>query len=71
MDWLAAYSPMQVHWQEQWIAIPYQGLITVLQGLQTSQPQQLLLHIDSVDRPDASVPDQSTLPPAIQSLLDG
>ena len=25
MDWLATYSPMQIHWQEKWMAIPYHG----------------------------------------------
>jgi hypothetical protein len=25
MDWLATYSPMYIHWQEKWMAIPYKG----------------------------------------------
>ena len=49
MDWLATYSPMQIHWQEKWMAIPHNGQLTVLQGLPTSFPQQLLLHIASLD----------------------
>jgi hypothetical protein len=39
MDWLVTYSPMQIHWQEKWMAIPYKGQLTVLQGLPTSLPQ--------------------------------
>ena len=23
LDWLASFSPMQVHWDQKWIAIPY------------------------------------------------
>ena len=57
MDWLAAYSPMQIHWQEKWMAIPYKGQLTVLQGLPTSFPQQLLLHIASVDAADQAEPE--------------
>jgi hypothetical protein len=33
MDWLAAFSPMQIHWQDKWMAIPYNGQLIVLQGL--------------------------------------
>jgi hypothetical protein len=25
MDWLKSYSPMQVHWTEKWMLLPYQG----------------------------------------------
>ncbi|CAD6211893.1 unnamed protein product [Miscanthus lutarioriparius] len=25
LDWLSSFSPMQVHWQQKWIAIPYNG----------------------------------------------
>ena len=34
------------------MAIPYQGQLTMLQGLPTSFPQQLLLHIASVTATD-------------------
>ena len=57
MDWLAAHSPMQIHWQDKWMAIPYKGQITVLQGLPTAFPQQLLLHIASVDAADQAEPE--------------
>jgi hypothetical protein len=30
MDWLSAFSPMQIHWQEKWLAIPYQGAVSIL-----------------------------------------
>jgi predicted aspartyl protease len=25
MDWLESFSPMQVHWRDKWLLIPYQG----------------------------------------------
>ena len=52
------------------MAIPYQGQLTVLQGLPTSFPQQLLLHIASVPAADQAEPDWQTLPVELQSLLD-
>lgn len=33
MDWLVRFSPMQIHWQEQWISIPYQGQQYTLHGI--------------------------------------
>jgi len=70
MDWLSAHSPMQIHWQEKWMTITYQGQLTVLQGIPTSFPQQLLLHIASVAAADQAEPDLQMLPAKLQSLLD-
>ena len=39
------------------MAITYQGQLTVLQGIPTSFPQQLLLHIASVAAADQAKPD--------------
>lgn len=30
MDWLAAHSPMMVHWLQKWMIIPYQGAYVAL-----------------------------------------
>jgi hypothetical protein len=65
MDWLESFSPMQVHWLQKWLAIPYEGRIQILQGLTEDFPEQLLLHVDAVSSSDAVVP----LPPEIQDLL--
>jgi hypothetical protein len=32
MDWLSSFSPMHIHWQQQWLVIPYQGASALLQG---------------------------------------
>ena len=52
------------------MAIPYKGQLTVLQGLPTSTPQHLLLHIDLVETVDATEPEQPLLPVELHSLLD-
>lgn len=33
MDWLEQYSPTKVHWKQKWMAIPYLGPISILQGM--------------------------------------
>lgn len=70
MDWLAAHSPMQIHWQDKWMTIPYQGRFTVLQGLQTATPEHLFLHIEAVQSVQSVEASQPLLPVELQSLLD-
>lgn len=33
MDWLEAFSPMKIHWQEKWMSITYGASSVILQGL--------------------------------------
>lgn len=71
MDWLQAYSPMQIHWKKQkWLAIPYAGSVAVLQGLSPDIPALLLLHIASTDSSSNTPPTLAPLHPAIQELID-
>lgn len=70
MDWLASYSPMQIHWNDKWIAIPYKGGVTILQGLNSSSPHHLLIQVDSIAKQDAADSDGPPLPIEMQSLLD-
>jgi hypothetical protein len=49
MDWLASFSPMQVHWAQRWISIPYKDTTAVLIGQAPELPvgsviQLSLLH---------------------------
>jgi len=48
MDWLAAFSPMHIHWQQKWFSIPYHGDSVLLQGLDEESPSQLLLQLCQV-----------------------
>jgi len=41
MDWLEAFSPMQVDWKHKWLAVPYEGLVRVLQGHDPVAPQYI------------------------------
>jgi hypothetical protein len=42
-DWLEKHSPMKVHWQDRWIAIPYGTTTQVIQGvLSAIQPRQVV-----------------------------
>ncbi|CAD6211109.1 unnamed protein product [Miscanthus lutarioriparius] len=43
MDWLEQFSPMQVHWLQKWMMIPYQGQWILLQGLNADMPDKMIL----------------------------
>lgn len=69
MDWLEAYSSMQVHWQEKWLAIPFLGHLEFLQGVQSNSPDHLYLQVCALSsQPDDDLPDL-VVPPEIQQLL--
>jgi hypothetical protein len=61
---------MQVHWQEKWLASPYKGQLTVLQGLPTSTPKHMLLHIDAMDMVEGAELEQMPLLVELRSLLE-
>lgn len=70
MDWLSSFSPMQIHWQDKWLLIPYQGQWMLLQGVDSDLPDKLVLQVCQVM---AEIdPDSTTKPlhPQIQAILD-
>lgn len=69
MDWLELYSPMEVHWKEKWVSIPYQGTTVLLQGLTHHAQHDIVIQLQMIDNVD---PEQSVshLPTDIQSLLN-
>ena len=69
MDWLEAYSLMQVDWRNKWLAVPYDGQVKVLQGLVLVAPHQMLLHIEALlaQPPEDSTP--TPVPAPVQQLL--
>lgn len=69
MDWLEAYSPMQVDWRQKWLAVPYAGAVHVLQGLAPSSPQHVSLHIDSLLTVDSDDTLKPEVPQVVQPLL--
>ncbi|CAD6238507.1 unnamed protein product [Miscanthus lutarioriparius] len=53
LDWLASFSPMQVHWAQKWISIPYEGATAILLGDSADLP---VLQTRMVVRGSSSIP---------------
>ena len=70
MDWLSAFSPMQVHWLQKWLLIPYHGNSMLLQGINEAPPSPLLLQLYILSPSSSAVSSQQSLPPEIQALID-
>lgn len=68
MDWLEIFSPMKVHWQQKWMAIPYQGTTAILQGLLPEFPVGSVVEVCAVLVSDHT-PVPLDLPEDITSLL--
>jgi len=70
MDWLSTFSPMQVHWREKWLLIPYHGNSVLLQGIDEEPPSPLLLQLYNLSTSSSEVSSQQLLPAAIQAQID-
>lgn len=70
LDWLSSFSPMQIHWQQKWIAIPYDGATVVLIGDALDLPVGSVLQLSMVqsDSSGQSITSKS-LPPEFKALL--
>lgn len=68
MDWLQAFSPMRVHWTQQWLSIPYQGATVTLHGQSAVIPECTVIEVLMVS-PTVSDTTQSMIHPQVQSLL--
>ncbi|XP_035823161.1 uncharacterized protein [Zea mays] len=49
MDWLAANSPMKVHWSQKWMIIPYQRSWVLLHGLSAVFPPGSIVELDMIE----------------------
>lgn len=67
MEWLELHSPMKVHWKHKWMAVPYKGSTTFIQGIVPHLSEELLVHVCSVNEVDI-VPD-GEVHPEIEVLL--
>lgn len=70
MDWLEQFSPMEVHWTEKWVVIPYRGTQVKLFGLQSSKGHCSLIevcHLTELNEKDQTI--ISELSGDLQSLL--
>jgi hypothetical protein len=68
MDWLEQYSPMKVHWQHKWLAIPYADATAFIQGVVPKLPSELAVHVCALlELPQSEA---SVIHPAVAHLLD-
>jgi hypothetical protein len=69
MDWLESFCPMQVHWKDKWLSIPYEGTSVVLQGDLADTPKALFLQVYALDQPTPPL-EPVPLPAKVQALLE-
>jgi hypothetical protein len=69
MDWLESFSPMQVHWKDKWLSIPYEGTSVVLRGDLADTPETLFLQVYALDQPTPPL-EPAPLPAEVQALLE-
>jgi hypothetical protein len=73
MDWLQAYSPMEVDWYNKWMAIPYHGHTICIQGVQSSFPTgamiELRLSMGDMKTDQIQSTTEKTIDPRIQVVL--
>nr|AQA29564.1 integrase core domain protein [Zea mays] len=69
LDWLETFSPMEVHWKQRWMLIPYHGVQVLLQGETVEPVDELLVQI-SLSQVSVALTDEATLPPEIVQLLN-
>jgi hypothetical protein len=68
MDWLEAFSPMQVHWRHKWMVIPYQGSTAMLQGITPKLVEEVIVHVCSLMEQPAI--DPAPMCPEVAALLE-
>jgi hypothetical protein len=49
LDWLESFSPMQVHWKQKWMAIPYHNSTIILYESLPNLPVGTMIQLCSVD----------------------
>lgn len=69
LDWLESFSPMKVHWQQKWMAIPYNNTTVMIYANLPNLPVATVIQLCAVevlvqDKPEVS------LPPRVQALID-
>jgi hypothetical protein len=68
MDWLERFSPMQIHWAEKWLIIPYKGSFVTLHGLLHEELQYAMVELFQILK-EADSKAGDTVPPVIRQLL--
>jgi hypothetical protein len=69
MDWLEGFSPMQVHWCDKWLLIPYNDQYALLQGSDSFDATKLVMQLCSVSDASSAGLQLEGVPPDIQALI--
>lgn len=70
MDWLEIHSPMNVHWKQKWMAIPYGNGTALLQDLVAAEDisnEVNVVYIMDVESPNTT---STVMLPEIQAILE-
>lgn len=69
MDWLQAFSPMKIHWEQKWLLIPYGSTQIVLQGILPDCAACFVIQLHHIAS-EAPTSAESAPLPELQVLLD-
>lgn len=69
LDWLERFSPMEVHWRQKWMVIPYNGATAVLYGIMPQLIEGTIILVCSLEIV-ASDEVVVSVPPEIQQLIE-
>lgn len=70
MDWLSSFSPMHIHWEQKWLALPYNGQFVILEGMNSQRPASLYLQVCQLSDDDTVGDAPAQLPPEIDALVN-
>jgi hypothetical protein len=69
IDWLEQFSPMEIHWKEKWLSIPYHGDTICLQGIVVPSDSDMVFQLMPVPGPNGEL-DTPPWPLEIVALLN-
>jgi len=69
MDWLESFSPMQIHWKQKWLLIPYEGSYSLLQGNALDVPMGSVVQVCALLVTDSKAVELD-VPPELRLLLE-
>ncbi|RLM69449.1 uncharacterized protein C2845_PM17G09550 [Panicum miliaceum] len=69
MDWLESFIPIQIHWKQKWMLIPYEGSFSLLQGIIADVPVGSMVQVCAVLVTE-SKPVELNVPPELRALLE-
>lgn len=69
MDWLEAFSPMKINWQQKWMSISYGSQQVLFQGNEERESECAVIQLFCIAA-DTTEPNEPTLCPKIQAVID-